>query len=100
MLRAFVALLFAAVAAFSQPVPLNPIPSMAGIERRFVELRKSPLELYAFLYRMPKGGDLHNHLSGAVYAETFLKAAAEEHLCIDTKALAIVAAPCGEGAMR
>jgi adenosine deaminase len=94
MLRAFVALLFAAVAALSQPVPLAPAPSMAGIERRFAELRKSPLDLYAFLYRMPKGADLHNHLSGAVYAETFLKAAADQHLCIDKAALAIVKAPC------
>ena len=93
MLRAFVALLFAATAAFSQPVPLTPSP--AGIERRFAELKKNPLELYAFLYRMPKGGDLHNHLSGAIYAETFLKAAAEQHLCIDKAQLKIVAAPCG-----
>ncbi|MEP6865331.1 MAG: adenosine deaminase [Deltaproteobacteria bacterium] len=28
--------------------------------------------LGAFLKAMPKGGDLHNHLTGAVYAETYL----------------------------
>ena len=54
------------------------------------ELRKSPLELYAFLYGMPKGADLHNHLSGAVYAESFLEAAAENHLCVDKTSLALV----------
>ncbi len=68
------------------------------LDRRLAELRKSPPELYAFLYRMPKGGDLHNHLSGAVYAESFLRAAAVDHLCIDTKALALVKnSQCGPG---
>jgi adenosine deaminase len=60
------------------------------IDRRFAELRRNPPELYAFLYRMPKGGDLHNHLSGAVYAESYLRAAAEDHLCIDPKTMALL----------
>ena len=46
------------------------------------------LALYAFLYGMPKGGDLHNHLSGAIYAESWLRAASEDHLCINVKELA------------
>ena len=29
-------------------------------------------ELYRFLYAMPKGGDLHNHLSGSIIPEWFL----------------------------
>jgi len=45
--------------------------------------RANPLELRAFLARMPKGGDLHNHLVGAVYAETWIREAAEDNLCID-----------------
>jgi len=32
--------------------------------------RQNPLQLRHFLLAMPKGGDLHNHLSGAVYAKT------------------------------
>ena len=32
---------------------------------------------------MPKGADLHTHLSGAVYAETFLKDAADDRMCIE-----------------
>jgi adenosine deaminase len=60
------------------------------MERRFAELRKSPPELYAFLYKMPKGADLHNHLSGAVYAENFIEAAAERHLCVDKSLMAFV----------
>src|SRR5437016_14073205 len=33
--------------------------------RHFESLCKSPPQLLAFLLAMPKGGDLHNHLSGA-----------------------------------
>ncbi len=68
----------------------------ATIEKRFAELRSNPPELYAFLLRMPKGGDLHNHFSGAVYAETYLRAAAEDGRCVDLRALALVAPPCAE----
>jgi len=39
---------------------------------------------------MPKGGDLHMHLNGAVYAETLIKDAGEDGLCIDTQSLTLV----------
>ena len=61
------------------------------IAQRFAELRKSPPELYAFLLAMPKGADLHLHLTGAVYAETYLRMAAEEGLCVDLRTDALVA---------
>ncbi len=35
----------------------------------------TPAELYTFLYAMPKGGDLHNHLTGAVRSEWYWDAA-------------------------
>jgi adenosine deaminase len=42
-------------------------------------------KLQAFLAAVPKGGDLHNHLSGAVYAETYLDwARTEGGFCITT----------------
>jgi adenosine deaminase len=50
--------------------------------------RENPLQLRRFLLNMPKGGDLHNHLSGAVYAESWIRAAAEDHLCVDLARLA------------
>ena len=37
----------------------------------------------------PKGGDIHNHLSGAIYAETWLDWAAEDGLCADMSVPAI-----------
>ncbi len=45
--------------------------------------RKNPLALHAMLEKMPKGADLHMHLSGAIYAETFLRDAAADLLCVN-----------------
>ena len=59
----------------------------AAAEQRAVQAfdraKSSPLELHAFLERMPKGGDLHLHLSGAVYAETVIADAAADGMCFD-----------------
>ena len=52
--------------------------------------KANALALEAFLKRMPKGGDLHMHLSGAIYAETFLKDAAADGLCVNPAALSFV----------
>jgi adenosine deaminase len=48
---------------------------------------------------MPKGADLHSHLSGAVYAESWIRAAVEDHLCIDLVKSAFLPAQsdCGPG---
>lgn len=57
-------------------------------------LREGPLAVYPFLHRFPKGADLHVHLSGAVYAETFIREAAEDGVCVDPVALRFVKPPC------
>jgi len=44
---------------------------------------QGPPALRAFLVNFPKGADLHVHLSGAIYAETFIRDAAEDKVCID-----------------
>ena len=61
----------------------------------FESIRKSPAKQMAFLLKMPKGGDLHNHLSGAVYAEHYIEWAAEKGLCVNnsTMALSVPASP-------
>jgi adenosine deaminase len=62
---------------------------------RYLEtIRKSPPQQLAFFLQMPKGGDLHNHLSGSIYAETYVQWAAEKGLCVNTKAFVLVQAPC------
>src|ERR1041385_6846547 len=55
----------------------------------FESIRKSPPKQMAFLLKMPKGGDLHNHLSGAIYAEHYIEWAAEKGLCINTTTMAL-----------
>jgi adenosine deaminase len=63
-------------------------PREARAAHAFEAARKQgPLALRNFLVDMPKGADLHVHLAGAIYAESFLRAAAEDGLCIDTVAL-------------
>ena len=46
-------------------------------------VKSGPLAVYAFLAQFPKGADLHVHLSGAIYAETFIRDAGEDKLCVD-----------------
>lgn len=62
-------------------------------ELQFAAARANPLQLRQFLKKMPKGADLHYHLSGGVYAESFLRAAAEDGLCVDVNRLAFTKCP-------
>ena len=64
------------------------VNAASNARARLDEVRADPLALRAFLKRMPKGADLHSHLSGAVYAETHIRDAIEDELCIDTEAKA------------
>ena len=72
----------------------------ARAARAFEQARtQGPLALYAFFHEMPKGADLHLHLTGAVYAESYIREAAAHHLCINVNALTFYQSPpdgCGE----
>jgi hypothetical protein len=57
-------------------------------------VRKQPPLLLAFLHEMPKGGDLHNHLAGAIYAEDLIDFAASDNLCADRTSSRLIAPPC------
>jgi adenosine deaminase len=67
--------------------------------RAYEAARANPLELEAFLWRMPKGADLHYHQDGGIYAESFIRAAAEDGLCVDLATHAFIAPQpvCGAG---
>lgn len=43
------------------------------------------LPCVSFFSFMPKGGDLHNHLTGSAYAETFFEMALEKELFVNLK---------------
>ncbi|MGH9726633.1 MAG: adenosine deaminase, partial [Candidatus Acidiferrales bacterium] len=62
-------------------------PQEQRVQQAFNKAKHSPLELYALLDRMPKGADLHMHLSGAVYAETFIRDSAADGLCVNPATL-------------
>src|ERR1700719_4023335 len=57
-------------------------------------IRKQPQLLLAFVRELPKGGDLHNHLDGAIYAEDFVDFAASGGLCVDRTSSRLLAPPC------
>jgi adenosine deaminase CECR1 len=60
--------LAALLAAFVVPAPVLPAAEF-GERFQAIVAQAKPAELYALLYEMPKGGDLHNHATGANRAE-------------------------------
>jgi adenosine deaminase len=52
-------------------------------DQAFQAARQDPNALRAFLLEMPKGGDLHHHLTGAVYPEVLIQLASYEGLSVD-----------------
>ena len=81
----------------------NAAPLATGPEQRaaahFETLRQQrPAEMQPFLREMPKGADLHNHLSGAVYAESFIQWAASTGLCVSQSDFTLKAPPCDPAA--
>src|SRR5882762_4633776 len=60
------------------------------VERAFAAAKQNPPALRAFLVSMPKGTDLHMHLTGAIYAESFIDNAVHDLLCIDKAKMSFV----------
>jgi adenosine deaminase len=57
-------------------------------------VRKQPPLVLAFVRDLPKGGDLHNHLDGAIYAEDLIDFASAGELCVDRTTSRLIAPPC------
>jgi hypothetical protein len=104
MRRGVGAALAAALAVASALGPVHLRADEAGnttaTSRRLAAIRQQPLLLEAFLREMPKGGDLHNHLSGSIYAESYIRWAAEDGLCLITATFTVVAGACDPAAGR
>jgi hypothetical protein len=96
--RAALALVLASGLAGCAAEAVVPAPHGDDAELRtaqyFAGLAPDSAERLAFLARMPKGGDLHNHLSGAIYAESYLRWAAEDGACADLSVPRLVDPPC------
>jgi adenosine deaminase len=72
----------------------TPAPEARAARAYQSAVHEGPLALRAFLAPFPKGADLHIHLSGAIYAETFIRDAGEDGLCVDPAALSFAKPPC------
>lgn len=66
-------------------------------KRHFAELvsgaQPKTAELTLFFSMMPKGGDLHHHYSGAIYAEQYLDWVDKQGYCVDKASYQIVSDP-------
>lgn len=80
-----------------QALRLSAPSSEAKVAQWFEAHRQRPTLLRAFVQRMPKGGDIHSHLSGAVYAEDYLRWAAADGYCVNPQGPALVEpSACGQ----
>jgi adenosine deaminase len=89
LLSASTLLLCLAPAALAQPQAIAQNGEARAAQAFERARQQGPLALYAFLHDMPKGADLHTHLAGAVYAESFIREAAEDNLCVKSKTLTL-----------
>jgi adenosine deaminase len=83
--------------AVTTPAAADTGGGVAGVERYLNSVRHDPDRLRAFMLALPKGGDLHNHLSGAVSTEVLISLAAQDAMCVDTTTFVAAAGPCGAG---
>jgi len=70
--------------------------SLTGDEQGELQLaaaKANPLQLRQFLNKMPKGADLHYHLSGGMYAEVMLQDALDDGMCVDVPKLTLTKCP-------
>lgn len=72
-----------------QPEAGAPLDDEFVTEQLFAAIADQPPLLEAYLRRLPKGADLHSHLSGVVYAENYMTEAARLGLCFDRKSLSL-----------
>ncbi len=53
----------------------------------FEKIRNNEAQLTAFFSQMPKGGDLHHHFSGSIYAEPLLKNAISQDFYLNVETM-------------
>jgi adenosine deaminase len=93
--RTVVFSIFSCVVAFLLVSTLASAQTSEQKTSRYLDsIRNQPSLLLAFAHDMPKGGDLHNHLSGAVYAEDLIDFAVSDNLCVDRTTSRLIAPPC------
>lgn len=90
----------ACAAGGSAPVQANTADQAAreaAVAAVFERVKGNAARLRVFIQAMPKGADLHNHMSGSPYAEHYLRWSAENGLCINAESGGFLPPPCAEG---
>jgi hypothetical protein len=77
--------LYAFLLAFLVELPLG----AQNVNSYFKKIRNHQAFLTVFFSQMPKGGDLHHHFSGSIYAETYLAYAIEKDYWINVVTLEV-----------
>jgi adenosine deaminase len=93
----FIATALAALLTASPALAAPAAPTEVAVAALMERLKADPPALRVFLTQMPKGGDLHNHLDGSVWAEDYLKWADQDGDCLDATTHAISPPPCTSG---
>jgi hypothetical protein len=89
----------AAIAALVMTLVLSSVwlfGAEADAQRYLDEVRRlnATYLTLVFVLEMPKGGDLHNHLAGAIYAESLIDWAVAKNSCVDPTNFTLSAFPC------
>lgn len=66
----------------------------SGVTRYFDVIHSAPSSLVEAMSAFPKGGDIHNHLSGTIMPENYIAMGSEEGCCYDTVSYALTPPPC------
>jgi adenosine deaminase len=87
-------LILLAVSAAARVDAASPVVANQAITKRHLATliaadQARLAELTLFMTQMPKGGDLHHHYSGAIYAEQYLDWVEQQGFCIDTSSYRI-----------
>lgn len=77
--------------------PAAPVDTEQRVADYLHSVRDQPNALLGFFQKLPKGGDLHNHLVGAASTDLLIKLAGQDGLCVDEKTMKALPAPCGPG---
>lgn len=80
-MKLYYALLFSAILNLSYAQTANTY---------FEKIRTNEAALTAFFAQMPKGGDLHHHFSGSIYAEPMLEDAINEDFYLNTTTMEVL----------
>lgn len=80
-MKIYITLILSAIINLSQAQNVNTY---------FEKIRNNEAELTAFFAQMPKGGDLHHHFSGSIYAEPMLEDAINEDFYLNTTTMEVL----------